>query len=86
MKRKIFVVLLASIITSQVMFAQSGLYLRTQFWGSQLNVSWLFFAPKNKIVRNPLYGVNPLQIDKETANNASNVGTYTKTGDTMTIN
>jgi hypothetical protein len=61
--------------------AQSGLYLRTQWFGSQLNVSWLFFNQAKKIVvRNPIYGVNPLQLEKELADNKQNVATYTISG------
>ena len=66
--------------------SQSGLYLRTQFWsGGSLDVSWLYFNQSKKIVRNPIYGVNPLQLDKEVAENKSNVGTYIISGNKMTI-
>lgn len=83
---KKFIIFLAfTFFISFISFAQSGLYLRTQFFGSQLDVSWLFFTPAKKVVRNPLYGVNPLQFDKEMAENKSNVGSYTVSGNKMSI-
>lgn len=65
--------------------AQTGLYMRTQFWGSQLDVSWLFFTADKKLVRNPQFGVNPLQIAKEIAKAPGNVASYTVAGNKMTL-
>lgn len=64
---------------------QSGLYLRTQFWGGSLDVSWLYFHEGNKVVRNPIYGVNPIQLDKESVDNKANVGTYRVMANKMSI-
>ncbi len=44
--------------------AQTGLFMKTQFWGSQLEISWLFFTSDKKVVRNPKFGVNPVQIQR----------------------
>ena len=65
--------------------AQSGLYMRTQFWGSQLDISWLYFTADKKVIRNPLYGVNPLQIQKELAENSKNVASYSLAGNKMNL-
>lgn len=64
---------------------QSGLYMRTQMWGSSLDISWLFFTPDKKLVRNPQFGVNPIQYAKELAANPSNVATYTLSGTKMNL-
>jgi hypothetical protein len=64
---------------------QSGLYMRTQMWGSSLDVSWLFFTTDKKLVRNPQFGVNPIQYAKELAANPSNVATYTLSGNKMNV-
>lgn len=84
MRLNIFILVLSFFISLEN-YAQSGLYLRTQWFGSQLNVSWLFFNPAKKIVRNPVYGVNPLQLDKELAENKSNVGSYTVSANKVNI-
>lgn len=65
--------------------AQAGLFMRTIFWGSQLEISWLFFPGGNKVVRNPKYGVNPLNLQKEMAENSNNVGSYTLSGSKMNV-
>jgi hypothetical protein len=64
---------------------QSGLYMRTQMWGSSLEISWLFFTADKKLVRNPLFGVNPIQYAKELGANPSNVASYSLAGNKMTI-
>ncbi len=64
---------------------QSGLYMRTQMWGSSLDISWLFFTNDKKLVRNPVFGVNPIQYAKELAANPSNVATYSLAGTKMTV-
>jgi hypothetical protein len=48
---------------------QSQLFMRTMFWGSTLEISWLCFSG-DKVVRNPKYGVDPLQLDREMKDNA----------------
>jgi hypothetical protein len=78
----LFISLFLSLATVQ---AQSGLYMRTQMWGSSLDISWLFFAPGNKVVRNPKFGVNPIQLQKEVAENSANVASYTLTGTKMNL-
>lgn len=64
---------------------QSGLFMRTQFWGSQLEISWLFFTSDGKVVRNPRFGVNPIQLQKETAENGKNVASCRLSGSKMQL-
>lgn len=52
--------------------AQSGLYLRIQYWGNNVDIQWLYFKD-SILVRNPKYGINPLQLDKEITENRENV-------------
>jgi hypothetical protein len=73
------------ILTSIQVHGQSGLYMRTQMWGSSLDVSWLFFTTDKKLVRNPVFGVNPVQYAKEVAANPSNVATYSLAGNKMNL-
>jgi hypothetical protein len=83
---KYFLVLFISLLFCLVAVqAQSGLYMRTQMWGSSLDISWLFFAPGNKVVRNPKFGVNPIQLQKEVAENSANVASYTLTRTKMNL-
>lgn len=63
---------------------QSQLFMRTMFWGSTLEISWLCFSG-DKVVRNPKYGVNPLQLDREMKDNAKNVATFKRNGGKMNI-
>ena len=63
---------------------QSQLFMRTMFWGSTLEISWLCFSG-DKVVRNPTYGVNPLQLDREMKDNAKNVATFKRNGGKMNI-
>lgn len=60
--------------------SQSGLFMRTIYFGSQLDVSWMFFTSDKKIIRNPKYGVNPVMIEKELAENTNNVGVIIRSG------
>ena len=57
------------------------LYLRTVYnsGSGSLNISWIFLGTDGTIIRNPFYGVNPIQKDKEIANDGQSVGVYTKT-------
>lgn len=64
---------------------QTGLFMRTQLWGSQLDVSWLFFTNDKKVVRNPKFGVNPIQIQKEIAENSHNVASFSLSGNKMNL-
>lgn len=63
---------------------QPQLFMRTMFWGSTLEISWLCFSG-DKVVRNPRYGVNPLQLDREMKDNAQNVATFKRNGGKMNI-
>ena len=65
--------------------AQTGLFMKTQFWGSQLEISWLFFTSDKKVVRNPKFGVNPVQIPKEISENGRNVASYSLSGNRMNL-
>lgn len=53
--------------------AQSGLYLRLEYYGNNLDIQWLYFTD-SVVVRNPKFGVSPLQLEKELAENRQNVG------------
>jgi hypothetical protein len=77
-----FILLLLTLANAR---GQSGLYMRTQMWGSSLDISWLFFTNDKKLVRNPAFGVNPIQYAKELAANPSNVATYSLAGTKMTV-
>ena len=66
-------------------YGQSGLYMRTQMWGSSLDVSWLFFTTDKKLVRNPQFGVNPIQYAKEFKANPSNTASYSLSGNKMIL-
>ena len=59
--------------------------MRTQFWGSQLDVSWLYFTADKKLIRSPKFGVNPVQIQKELTENKSNVATCSLIGNKMNL-
>jgi hypothetical protein len=63
---------------------QPEIFMRTMMWGSQLDISWLCISG-NKIVSNPRYGANPLQLDREMRDNAKNVATFTKNGNKMNL-
>jgi hypothetical protein len=64
--------------------SQTQLFMRTMMWGSQLDISWLCISG-DKIVSNPKYGANPLQIDRELKDNAKNVATFTRSGNKMNV-
>ena len=86
LKRNLLFLGLAILLLGKLQ-AQSGLYMRTQFWGSSLDVSWLFFVngQDKKLVRNPLFGVNPLQLSKELQENKKNVANFSLSGNKMTL-
>lgn len=86
MKKHFTILILFFCFSSICAESQSGLYLRTQFWsGGSLDVSWLYFNQLKKVVRNPIYGVNPLQLDKELVDKKANVGSYNLVGNKMNI-
>lgn len=58
--------------------AQTGLFMRTQFWGNQLEISWLYFTNDKKVIRNPKFGTDPIDVKKEIAENSKNVATITQ--------
>lgn len=73
---------IADEVTNEVTDEMAGeLYLRTIYnsGSGSLNISWIFLGTDNTIVKNPFYGVNPIQKDKEIANDGKSVGVYTKT-------
>jgi hypothetical protein len=70
-----------------MLVAQEGLYLRTQFWsGSSLEISWLYFTKAGVICKNPAYGINPFNLKKELELNQANTGKFTVAANKMTIN
>lgn len=76
--RKYCILFILSVVLSFTSKAQTGLFMRTQFWGSQLEISWLFFTNDKKIIRNPKFGANPLNVQKEMAENSKNIATITQ--------
>jgi hypothetical protein len=82
--RKLELILLACFMLALDIKGQSGLFMRTQFWGSQLEISWLYFTDK-KVIRNPMHGVNPIQLEKELATNSKNIADYTLAGNKMNL-
>ncbi|HEU4632573.1 MAG TPA: hypothetical protein VFS22_01225 [Flavisolibacter sp.] len=75
--------------SSSVKKEDGHLYLRTYMWtgmyGSNLDISWIFLSEDGKIVRNPTHGVNPVQWEKETQDNAANTGHYTEENGKLAI-
>lgn len=66
--------------------SNSDLYLRTFMWtgmyGSSLDISWICLDENGNIVKNPKYGVNPVDWAKEKQDNPKYTGTYKILGDT----
>lgn len=60
--------------------AQTSLYLRLEYWASNLDIHWLYFKD-SALVRNPKFGINPLQLEKETAENKENVAKVLQVSD-----
>ena len=58
--------------------------MRTQMWGSKLEISWLCFSG-NRIVRNPIHGANPLQLQREIQENPKNVAVFSRNGNKMDV-
>lgn len=52
--------------------AQSGLYLRLQYWSNNLDIQWLYFQDST-IFRNPKYGITPVQANLEIETKKENV-------------
>lgn len=63
------------------------LYLRTVQWGlGGLELSWIYLdESKGLIVKNPRFGVNPLDEGKERAENPATIGSYELKGDRMHV-
>ncbi|MFZ9589829.1 MAG: hypothetical protein ACO28V_08870 [Chitinophagaceae bacterium] len=76
--KKYFVLFIISFTLSFTSQAQTGLFMRTQYWGNQLEISWLFFTNDKKVIRNPKFGADPLNIQKEMSQNSNNVATITQ--------
>lgn len=80
------IVTLLSFLFLQAAFAQEGLYLRTQFWGGgSLDISWLYFTKDGVICKNPVYGINPFNLQKETELNKANTGKFSVAANKMNI-
>lgn len=84
MTRKTIILFLCLFIGANLN-GQTGLYMRTMFWGSQLDISWLYFTNDSKLVYNPKFGVNPINIEKELAENKKNVATVRLNGSKMNV-
>lgn len=96
---RLFSLLLAMFVVTACNDAQSSaftpeaskgtLYLRTYMWtgayGSNLDISWLYFSNDGVLVRNPKHGVDPLDPAKEKADNAKNTGTWKIEGNKILV-
>jgi hypothetical protein len=63
-------------VSADTQSADGKLYMRTMSWaGGTLDISW-YYVTKDKIVVDPVGGVNPLDMALETARNGRNIATY----------
>ena len=84
---KKIIIALVSFLCLHSAFAQEGLYLRTQFWGGgSLDISWLYFTKDGVICKNPTYGINPFNLQKELELNKANTGKFSMAANKMNIN
>lgn len=79
------IIALLFLVSSVSCNGQSGLFMRTSYWGGQLNISWLYFTNDGRLVYDPKFGVNPIQIDKEIKENGMNVATFRINGNKMNV-
>lgn len=65
------------------------LYLRTYMWtgmyGTSLDISWLYFGDDGTLIRNPVAGVDPVDLPREQKENSKNTGTWKIQGDKITV-
>ncbi len=79
------IIALLFLISSVSCNGQSGLFMRTSYWSGQLNISWLYFTNDGRVIYNPMFGTNPIQIEKEIKENGKNVGTFRLNGNKMNV-
>lgn len=60
------------------------LYLESYIVGG-LRIGWLWLGDDGTFVRDPKFGVDPVNIAMEKEHNANNAGTYTKKGNTISV-
>lgn len=65
------------------------LYFRTLMltsaYGSSLEISWIFLGNNGTLVRDPKHGVNPINYQAESADNANNIGKYKIGGNKLNV-
>lgn len=61
---KNIILFFAFLMLGIIVHAQNGLYLKLQYWGSNLDIEWLYFQD-SVLVKNPKYGITPLQVEQE---------------------
>ena len=65
------------------------LYFRTLMltsaYGSSLEISWIFLGNNGTLVRDPKHGVNPINYQAESADNANNIGKYKIAGNKLNV-
>lgn len=72
--------------TNATTIASTGkVYLKTTMWGSGLSIEWIYLGNDGTIISNPKYGVNPINIAAESANNLAGIGTYKIVDNTFQI-
>ncbi|WP_316772165.1 lipocalin family protein [Pedobacter frigiditerrae] len=71
--------------TGTTIASTGKLFLKTTMWSSGLSIEWIYLGDDGTIIFNPKYGVNPVNIAAESANNASGSGTYKIVGNTFQI-
>lgn len=50
--------------------------MRTSYFSSQLSISWLYFYDETTLIMNPVFGINPVDINKEMQYNKKNIAKY----------
>ncbi len=68
---------------------KADIYLRTVQTGSSGNtqdISWIYISRDGTIIKDPKYGVDPIDLAAEKKHNASKTGKYTISGNKMMIN
>lgn len=59
--------------------------MRTNYFSSQLNISWLYFYDETTLIVNPVFGINPVDLNKEMQYNKKNIAKYKAVGNKMDL-
>lgn len=63
-------------------------YLRTMysaFGGGSLDISWIYLGDDGTLIRNPVHGLNPVNVEAERNGNEKNIGQYELKDDKLHI-